>query len=482
MRSHGLSAAPLNAPTSQLAGNESLSMSKTRSSDVRRLLVITYHFPPDGAIGGQRWAGLSKYLGRLGWDVHVITASAPGSEESTPNVYRHFRRRRRTLNDVYNAVAGRFKRRSSRDRPPVRENAGRPRSFSPLKPVAAVRRILGSSMYLPDVGRGWVAAAAGAARALLREQNFDAVITSGPPHSAHFAGVAATIGRDEPLWIDMRDPWSLTHKLGAPDDWIVRAERFMLRQLERVVFPRASRVIANTLQFALALGAAEPDLDVKCLPNGVDMEQVPPRDVRIIQQGSMAYVGTLYAGRNLSSVCVAMQELLKDKPEAAANLRLNVVGPIESLTRKQLEDDIAAAGLTSVVNIRGVLPRAEALELLRRSQLSLVLAQNQPMQVPAKIYESVGLCVPTLVIAEEASAAACEARRIGAMTLDAADVRGLRSLLDDMLAGRIPTEIEPKTPISYEYLAVQWDQLLRESLEVPTDAIQQPRASPIGTV
>src|SRR2546427_696001 len=36
-------------------------------SDGRRVLVITYHFPPDGSVGGLRWAGITKYLARLGW-------------------------------------------------------------------------------------------------------------------------------------------------------------------------------------------------------------------------------------------------------------------------------------------------------------------------------------------------------------------------------------------------------------------------------
>jgi hypothetical protein len=69
-----------------------------------------------------------------------------------------------------------------------------------------------------------------------------------------------------------------------------------------------------------------------------------------------------------------------------------------------------------------------------------------------------------LVIAEEGSAAAREARRIGAMTLDGGDVDGMRLLLEDMLAGRISTRIEPLTPISYEELAVQMDRLLRGSV------------------
>jgi glycosyltransferase involved in cell wall biosynthesis len=216
--------------------------------------------------------------------------------------------------------------------------------------------------------------------------------------------------------------------------------------------------------------------------NGIDLEHVPSRDLGAVEQSSIAYVGTLYAGRNLSSMCAAMRGLLSDRPEAAATLRLNIVGPMEPPHLRQLEDDIAAAGLTSVVNIHGLLPRAEALELLSRSHLALVLAQDQPMCVPAKLYESVGLGVPTLVIAEETSAAACEARRIGAMTVEDANVEGLRSLLDALLAGRIPMKIGPKAPISYADLAVQMDRLLREASVVRADSIRQPQAAPIGNL
>jgi glycosyltransferase involved in cell wall biosynthesis len=318
-------------------------------------------------------------------------------------------------------------------------------------------------MSLPDQARGWVARATGAARALLRERNFDVVITSGPPHSAHFAGLLATRGHDAEFWIDMRDPWSTMHEMHLPEDRFIRAERFLLRRLERLVLPRASRVIVNTREFASALRADEPELDVVWFPNGVDLEQLPTRDLSAVEQCSLAYVGTLYANRNLSSLFAAMRALLRDRPEAAVMLRLNVAGPLESPNRERMHDEIAAAGLTSQVSIHGVLPRPQALELLSRSHLAIVLAQDQPMCVPAKLYESVGLGIPTLVIAEEASAAAHEARRIGAMTLDDGDVDGLRSLMEDMLAGRIPTRIESRTPISYEELAVQMDRLLRGS-------------------
>lgn len=431
---------------------------------VRRLLVITYHLPPDGAIGGQRWAGLSKYLARLGWEVHIVTASDARQEPPTPNVHRHFRPRRRTLNDVYKAAAGRVRQHSSGDRSPIREEPAAPPPGAWLKPFAAARRLVGSAMYLPDDGRGWVAAAAVESRALLRQREFDVVISSGPPHSAHLAGVAATLGSDAQFWMDMRDPWSVRPQFGAHDDDRPRAERFILRQLERIVFPRAARVIVNTAQFERALTISEPDLRVTCLPNGVDLEQVPARNAADVQRGSIAYVGTLYFGRNLNSVCAAMGRILKEKPEAAATLRLDVAGPMDDPHRRKFQDEIEAAGLASVVKIHGSLPRAEALKLLRRSHLALVLAQDQPMQVPAKLYESVGLGVPTLVIAEDTSAAASEARRIGAMTVDNADVDALQSLFENLLRGGIPTTIQPKSPITYDHLATQLDGLLRESL------------------
>jgi hypothetical protein len=45
------------------------------------------------------------------------------------------------------------------------------------------------------------------------------------------------------------------------------------------------------------------------------------------------------------------------------------------------------------------------------------------------------------------------------------DADGLRSVLSDMLDGRLPTKIEATAPISYKELGVQMDRLLREALD-----------------
>jgi glycosyltransferase involved in cell wall biosynthesis len=430
------------------------------NSAIRRLLVITYHFPPDGSVGGQRWAGLSKYLARLGWEVHVITAALPGENDATPYVHRHVRHRRRTLNDFYRSAIKRRRGRAQSTSQTSPAMPAPPRS-SRFPTLTGVRRVLGSSMNLPDQGRGWVLRAAGAARSLLRERRFDVVVSSGPPHSAHFAALLGTRGRDTPYWIDMRDPWSVTHEMNTPDDPFVSAERWILRRLEKLVFPRAARVLVNTREFAAVLRKTDPELEVVHFPNGIDLEQLPARNLHKVERGSIACIGTLYAGRSLSIVFAAISRLLKDRPESASTIHLDIAGQMEPGHRAQLESEIAAAGLSELVTIHGTVPRARALELLGRSHLALVLAQDQPMCIPAKLYECVGAGIPTLVVAEEASATALEARRIGAMSLARHDVDGMRSLLDDMLADRLPTTIAPKSPISYADLATEMDRLLR---------------------
>ena len=445
-----------------------------RNPVMRRLLIITYHFPPDGSIGGQRWAGLSKYLARLGWEIHVITMS-PGASNSTPWIRRHVPARRRTFNDVYKKVVKRFRREPANDFAPLAEASPEPRALPRVhRPVSAVRsslerllvdarRIIADAMVLPDRARGWVTRAGAAGRRLLAERQFDAVIASGPPHSIYFSGLLATLGSDVPFWIDMRDPWSMTHEMHLPLDRVIGAERAFLKGLEGFILPRAAKVLVNTREFASVLKTQQPGVDIVHFPNGIDLEALPARPSDDVAPCSIAYVGTLYANRNLSSVFAAIASIVRDRPDAVGRLRLEVAGPFESPHRERMHDDIAAAGLQSVVKIHGVIPRESALELLRKSHLALVLAQDQPLCVPAKIYESVGLGVPTLVIAEEASAAAREAQRIGAIALEDGDVEGMRVVIEDLLAARIPMTIEPKAPISYEELAVQMDRLLRSA-------------------
>src|SRR6267143_316057 len=117
-----------------------------------RLLVITYHFPPDGAVGGLRWAGITKYLARLGWQVSVVTAAAPPTGNSA-TLDAHVERcpRLRTLIDYCRELRSLYQR--SRRSVPTSSRVG------PAGRPGLLRRVRGEVvefLAFPADGRGWV--------------------------------------------------------------------------------------------------------------------------------------------------------------------------------------------------------------------------------------------------------------------------------------------------------------------------------------
>lgn len=402
----------------------------------------------------------------------MITASANAGASPVPGVTVHVHARRRTLSDVYLSLSARFKKRSSGSATdaaaPAQETsspatpAHAPRAQSLLwRALAQLRGAIGMSMFLPDHARGWVLRAARVARGLLRSQPFDVVLSSGPPHSAHLAGVFATLGRREPLWIDLRDPWSQALGDAQWDLNRSRLQHALVPRLERFVFRHARRVVANTTELATMLRGDPKAPPVTHLPNGIDTELLPVRTAERLAGCSIAYVGTVYGARNVSAVLAAMRELIRARPDAAQRLRFRIAGHVGGVHRDRLLAEIAAHDVGECVELLGVVSRSDALTLLRRSHLALVLAQGQHMMVPAKLYECVGLSVPTLVLTEHTSATAREAQRIGAMTLAGDDADGIRAVLEQALDGRLPSETRPTAPISHADLARELDAALR---------------------
>jgi hypothetical protein len=131
----------------------------------------------------------------------------------------------------------------------------------------------------------------------------------------------------------------------------------------------------------------------------------------------------------------------------------------------RLRDQIDASGIATAVDVLGFLPASDALDLVNRSHLSVVLAQEQGLQIPSKIYESVGLQVPTLVIAESESAAAREARRIGAVTKTPDDIGGICQVLKQIWSGEFPAVASGLDVIHHGRLAESMSRLLMEAIE-----------------
>jgi hypothetical protein len=232
--------------------------------------------------------------------------------------------------------------------------------------------------------------------------------------------------------------------------------------LERLAFHAAHGVITNTPQLAETLAATYPDVPVAWVPNGVDLECLPSPAPDPYPGLGIAYAGMLYLGRDLTPVVQALRIFLQRHPEAArAGTKLRIAGHSQAPHALALDHAIAAAGLEQHVEVLGPLPRARALTMTSRSRLALVLAQDQDLQIPAKLYESLAMGIPTLVVAGAGSAAAVEGNRLGAAVRDPADVDGIVQVLEEVWRDNSGRRSPCVVPITYEAIAPLVDQLLR---------------------
>jgi len=354
----------------------------------RRLLLVSYHFAPDVTGGASRWGRLTKNLARLGWDVHALTASGGADGHLREGVQVH----------VYPAGA-----------------------------VAA-----GAAPPLPGGGLWWGLGAGFEARRLVRRFRPEVVVTSGPPHAAHFSGFVATVGTGTSRVMDLYDVWT-----GRRADTSVSARLFWAL-LTPPLFRSARRVLASTAELAETLEELCPAVQVSVLNDAVDPEELPRGPTPPLPALSIATVGGLDRDREVKPVLRALRLFLERHPGAATTSRFRIAGPAPDEVLALLATQARDYGVEQQVEVLGSLPHAATLELLARSQVAVVLAQHQGPRVPVELYESCAARIPTVVLAERESATRWEALRLGADVREVADIEGIARTFIDAWNGIVP--------------------------------------------
>jgi glycosyltransferase involved in cell wall biosynthesis len=407
----------------------------------RRLLLLSYHFPPGQAAGALRWQKLSRIAIERGWQVEVVTLERPEAVGQSPQagVTVHQVPQRRLIRErtehfvwqLYDRL--RSLRRSGPSAAPSPPPKAAAPSTSPVAQPSAGLINLGAwkrayyAWLEAARDRTWAVDAAECARKILRQRPHDLLVTCGPPHMIHWAGQRVAAEAGIPFVMDLRDPWSLVERLAEVFDspvWYRIARRY-----ERQAVAGASLVVMNSDAAREAMTRTYPAMADRIITvmNGYDEDEaIPP--VPPASQFRVVFAGSVYLDRNPSALFKAAARVVREFRLSPADFQIEFVGHVGSTNP---DDPTSITGLARVegiadfLKVSGFRPRRELAELLASATVLLSLYQDSRMAIPSKIFEYMQYDAWILTFAETGSATEQVLRGTGADILGPHDFDGL---------------------------------------------------------
>lgn len=379
---------------------------------MKKVLVITYYWPPAGGGGVQRIAKFCKYLSLWGWEPVVLTVDRGNyavRDESllseVEKIDRIYRAPSLEPHALFGSLTGSFGRRGG----------GKPRTptASPSTFTGRVGEYIRLNLFIPDSRIGWRRKAVERAAEIIEREGPRAILSTAPPYTAHLIALELK-GRSGLPWIaDFRDPWLENHAYNTvPRLGVVKA---VTRRLEMSVLEAADRVVcANPGIAALAAAKLPPAAASKftVITNGYDESDVRPV-VGKLSRFTVGYFGTVYPRGFPMELFEVFRELIGENEGFAADFLFRVRGTVSPGVVARFADFIGEGHL----EVGPYIPHEEMLDMLYQEQVLVVVINDFPNNfatVPGKIYEYLPTGNPVLGIGPEGGDAAALLSEAGA--------------------------------------------------------------------
>ena len=361
----------------------------------KRVLIISYYWPPTGGSGVQRWVKFAKYLPSEGWQPVIYTPLNPEAitvdesllDEIPPQV-EVIRRKIFEPYNIYRALTGKKGRTAQSGE--VNPINSQEKSFT-----QKVAMWIRGNMFIPDPRCFWIGPSVRFLKEYLKEHPVDIIVSTGPPHSMHLIARKVARATGIPWVADFRDPWTkmFYFKHLALSPWAQRKHA----RLEKMVLDDASVVVAVSPlvqdEFK-AMTTTEVDL----ITNGFDeddFEAKPQRD----EYFSITHTGLFASDGNPDILWKVLAEKCRRDSEFKKLLRIRLAGK----TDKQITESIVAAGLGENLEDLGYCNHNDAVCLQKSSSLLILPLRKEPeyrATLPGKLFEYLASERPILGIGQ----------------------------------------------------------------------------------
>lgn len=355
----------------------------------KKILIITYYWPPAGGPGVQRWLKFAKYLPEFGWKPVIYTPENPSypllDESLLKDVPENLEIVKTKIWEPYQLAEKLNK--SNKKFKAGQFDVGTHQSWK-SKLSIWVR----GNFFIPDARVFWVKPSVKFLEHYLKENKIDIVVTSGPPHSMHLIGLELKKRLPNLKWIaDFRDPW--TEISYYKHLKLTKSSDRKHRQLEHAVFNNADITLATS--YTDADNFRKNGANAFCITNGFDESDASSsvqrsdetnQQVNRSSKFTLSYIGVLEQLRNPENLWKALNELVKSHSDFAAHFLLKFAGRIDDKILTTLEN----SSLKDHILNLGYLSHDKAIDEMQHSDMLLIT--NFPNEsskgiIPGKIFE-----------------------------------------------------------------------------------------------
>ena len=361
----------------------------------KKVLIITYYWPPAGGPGVQRWLKFVKYLPEYGVEPVVLipeNATYPIIDESLLNeIPSAVEILKLPIKEPYALASLLSKNKTDNLASGV---------ISEEKKQTLIERLLlfvRGNLFIPDARVSWVRPAVAFLEDYLANHSIDAIITTGPPHSLHVIG--DRLKQTTRLkWIaDFRDPWTtIGYHTALKLSGYAKNKH---EKLEKQVLNNADQIIVTSRKTQEEF-QSKTNKPITVITNGYDSYKrtAQPKDKTF----TLAHIGSLLSKRNPNTLWKVLQELISENSEFKTYFKLQLAGIVSDEVITSLKDN----NLLTYVEHLGYVSHEKAQELQQTAQVLLLLeidSEDTRAIIPGKIFEYMVSETPILAIGPEDS-------------------------------------------------------------------------------
>ena len=364
---------------------------------MKKVLVITYYWPPSGGAGVQRWLKFVKYLPNLDWEPIIYTVEKGEYPVLDYSLFNDLPSNIKVLKTKFWEPYSLYKRFTGRKRN-EKINSSFLNDKKQNKILESISIWIRGNLFIPDARMFWIKPSIKFLDNYVKNNPVDFIISSGPPHSTHLIALGIKKLNKIPWLADFRDPW--TNIDFYKDLKLSKWADIKHKKLEKNVLTKADIVltIGNQLKVELQeLGAKK----VEVVENGFDEEDFNNNDSNSLDSKfTIAHIGSFSPNRNHHVLWKVLKEIINENNNFANKFQLKLIGKVDYSVYNSIKD----FDLEKYVKRFSYLPHNKVISQQKSSRVLLLMVNNTPNSkgiITGKIFEYMASNRPILVIGPE---------------------------------------------------------------------------------